>query len=200
MVYEFRLNNEDYAEFNEKGLFNQQLDEGCDLFGADCSYITQDQRVPDDIFGEYLGKILKDSRQINLLCDQFEQDFQSEDGALFSKFGPQLNFSEATFWCSEDYLTEHGITPQVSDLIYYKKINTTFEILKITNQDRFKIKFDCNLYEYDNIKIDPDTITDQPILDLTNINDTEVTKIIQPIKDQVTSEAIKTGNRTNNLY
>jgi len=198
----FSLNQDTY-EYDADGLFNQQLDEGIQLFGAKVAWITQEQRVPDNIFGEHLGKILKNSVDCQLICDQFEEDFQNEDTALHSKFGFTLNFTEATFFGSNSYMLDVGVKPQLSDLIYYKKLNLIFEVMKITEQDNFRLRFDCELYNYDNIKIDDLTIDIPEInaLDNTieNINDKEVTLIETPLKTQVTTEAIKSG-RNNNLF
>jgi len=198
----FKLNQDTY-EYDADGLFNNQMDEGIQLFGADIAWITQEQRVPDHIFGEHLGKILKNSVDCQLLCDQFETDFQNEDTALHSKFGFNLNFTEATFHGTNSYMVDVGVTPQVSDLIYYKKLKLIFEVLKITEQDNFKLRFDCELYNYDNIKIDELTIDIPEInaLDdvLDNINDKETELIDTPRKTQITTEAIKTG-RNNNLF
>lgn len=194
----FRLNDEDENRW-EISLFTSQLDEICDLFGARTYYIKQEQKNFDEIFGESSNKALKDATEIHLWCDQFDEDFDNEDTALHSKFGFSLNITEATFYASSNYFNEHGITPRESDLIFYKKANKLFEISKITPQDGFKIRLDCDLYTYDNIDVDESSVFEPEILNLEDINDIEVTKIIEPVQQQVADEGTE-GTRKNRLF
>ena len=195
----FRFNDEDDPSFVTGGLFESQLDEGCRIYGIDCVYISQKQAQSDDIFGEHLGNKLENGIPIRLICDQMEEDFQNEDTALHSKFGFQLNMTEAVFHASISYFEDHDITISESDIIYYKKVEKAFEIMKVTRQDQFKVRLDCDLYTFDNIEIDEFTIDEPAITDLKHINDEEMDRTNQPVLDQVVDEGVKTG-RSDGIY
>ena len=199
MARPFRFNKEASFEFGKNGLWNQQLDESCELFGAEVVYIKTEHYQPDEVFGEYLGNVLRNGTTIFLLCDQFEDDFQNEDTALNSKFGFQLTFAEATFWASQNYFEKHGITPEQTDLVYYKNVDKIFEVNKTTLTNDFKIKLDCSLYDYDNISIDEATIDEPAVTELEFINDEELNKITTPQETQTTNDNIR-SSRKNNLF
>jgi len=195
----FRFNNADYFEFDELGLFQSQLDEGTELFGVSVVYIKVDHEQPDEIFAEYLGEKMSEGTEIYLILDQIDEDFQTEDAMMHSKFGIQFNFGECTFWASKEYFQSYGITPQAGDLIYYKKIEKLFEISKTTEQHKFKVRLDCDLYNYDHIEIDEDMIDEEKIAALEDISDIEDERITTPQEVQIDAEDFS-SDRTNKLY
>ena len=195
----YRFNNEDYAEFDEKGLFNSLMDEGTELYGVGVVYIEVKHDQPDEIFAEYFGEKMENGTQMYLILDQVDDDFQTEDAMMNSKFDIQFNFGECTFWATKSYFESYNIIPSAGDLIYYKKIEKLFEIAKITEQHKFKYRLDCELYSYDHIEIDEDAVDEELVNALEDINDVELEIITNPQKDQIETENIS-SERDNNLF
>lgn len=178
--YPFLMNDEFDFE-HEKKTWNNIMDEGTYLYGAECLWIRQELNVPDNMFGDFLGKLIKEGVPIRLIIDQIEEDFYPESSLMYSKFGIEPNIGSATFHASVNYFENFAIEPRPQDLIFYKKVNKIFEVTHVTLLDGFKYQIDSVLYDYDHTKID-DGVTDEDILSLETLDD----------KDK-----IQTGDKTN---
>ena len=194
----FRFNDEDYI-VSERQTWSDQLDETGLLYGPELKYIDLTHAQPDYIFGEYLANTIERGIPLQLICEQIEDDFYPEESGLFSKFGYTPQLDEAIFYGSVNYFDYLNITPQEDDLIYYKKTKKIFEITKVTLLDDWKYKIDSKLYNYDHMEVSDD-VTDQPILNLEDINDEEVIKIIEPITDQNETDDVVDDSVDDGLY
>lgn len=186
--YPFFMNNETGFE-NERKTISGLMDEGVYLHGAECVYYDMTLAQPDEVFGEYLGKKFSLGTPIRLLIDQIEDDFFPEDGFMHAKFGMEFQMGEATFRATIDYFKQHGLNPKPQDVILYKKVHKLFEITHITLINDFNYQIDAVLYNYDHVEID-DTVQEADLITLKDINDEEVTKIIEPMEAQEDSENV----------
>lgn len=183
----------------EKEYFSDQLDEACLLYGPVLKYIDITHAQPDYVFGEYLANTIEEGESLQLMCEQIDDEFYPEDSGIFGKFGYTPQLDTATFFGSTNYFEHLSIVPQEDDLIYYAKIDKIFEIVKVTLLDDYKYKIDSRLYNYDHMEVSDD-VTDQPILDIEDINDDEVTKIVTPITTQIETEDIIDDDDSDGLY
>jgi hypothetical protein len=193
----FQFSNPNSFE-GERQTFSNQLTEACLLYGVDVKYIDVSHNNVDNVFGEHLHHKLERGIPLRLITDQSEEDFYVEDTGMFSKFGYSPQLDTATFWGSVDYFKYLDILPQEDDLLYYPKVDKVFEITNITLLQDFKYKIDCKLYNYSHEEI-ADDVTDQPILNLEDINDTEVIKINTSLTNQVDDDYIDDSSQ-DGLY
>lgn len=191
--YPFRMNDEkDFLK--EKQTFANIMDESCALFGANLIYISSVNNELDNVFGEYLGKLITEGIHMHLLVDQIEEDFWPEQSLLYTKFGIQPNQGAATWHGTIQYFVEHGISPKIHDLIYYGKLNQMFEVSHVSDLHEFRYQLDSVLYDYDHVKIDSG-VTNAAIKSLEDIDDKdkleqgdaigieEATKYVDPVID-----------------
>lgn len=198
--YPFRMNDEQ-GFLHEKQTFANILDESCALFGADLIWISSTLNELDNVFGEYLGKLINEGVHIHLLVEQIEEDFWPEQSLLYTKFGIQPNQGSATWHGSIQYFTEHGIEPKVQDLIYYKKLNHMFEVTHISDQHEFYWTINSVLYDYDHTKLSDD-VSNEAIRSLEDIDDKdkleqgdaigidEATKYVDPVIDTTDTDGL----------
>ncbi len=187
-LYPFRFNDSNVWEI-ERETFMNQMDETCNLFGAECVYMPLTKEELDPFFGEYLAKRIERGTPLRLICDQIEDDFYDESSGMFSKFGYSPNLDVATFWGSMNYWDAHSIIPTEQDIIFYKKIDKMFEINKVTVIKGYQYRVDCKLFDYSHEEV-ADDVMEASILDLENLGDREVEKITQPILDKVVEDDI----------
>lgn len=196
--YPFLFNDSETLSM-ENRTWSNQLDEACMLFGANLKYIDVTHAVQDNIFGEALSKTLERGIPIRLIVENIEADFFPEESGIFSKFGYTPQLDVATFFGSTRFFDEHNIVPQENDLIYYEKTKKMFEIVGVTLLDDYKYRVDTRLYNYNHDDI-ADDVTDISILNLEDINDDEVVKIIEPITDQNESDDFIDEGSGDGLY
>ena len=175
---EFRLNKEEIST-GERAVFVQQTNELIDLYGVDCVFYPLSHSEAD-VFGE-TNKSIEQGTDIRLLLEEIEEDFDSEDSAMFSNMGLMSAFGKATFSTTQEYLDHYEITPKVDDLILYKKRNKTFQITQL-DKEKVYIRITSIPYDYDSTKVSPNVL-EQETLDLEQIEDVSIVKINDKLQD-----------------
>jgi len=176
------------------------LDEVSSLFGAAFIYLDVDLGTPDEIFGEYLQKVISKGTSINLWIEEFDDDTYPEDNGMYSKFGFAPNLDNITVYATPDYFIQHGINVAEQDLLYYVKTKKIWEINHVTEIDAYKIKLDLGLYNFDHTKVDVDAIDNSDILELENIATEETVIINTPIETEVIDDEILDSDNSDDLY
>lgn len=194
----FFLNDESGFQ-GERETIQSIYDEANWLHGSECIYIPHEMSGLDEVFGEYLQKLIVEGIEVRMIVDEYEEDFFNEDNSMYSKFGFVPDVGTSTFHGSKNYLDHFNINPQVQDLIYYKKVKKLFEISHVQLLDDYRYKISATLYNYDHTKID-DSVTNSDILSLDDLADQEQININDKIEEQVETEDIIDDDLNDGLF
>lgn len=153
-----RLNKS--PNIKENSFFTKIVSEACQVYGDDIKYIVVKNSAEEQIFGEYLNKLMDNATDLVLFMEQV--DDWGGDGATFSKFGLQFNDS-CTLYGTKTYFEENNILPKPGDLVFIPKTDKLFQIEDVSDDrggsfyplgGHMSYKIECSLFSMETEEFD----------------------------------------------